>query len=569
MAIVHVSSESISDAVVYFLQKEYAAPEQIGLFFFFKALKFNSKEYVPFHPSDDDSRAENIRKLYDLSALFDSSSEEGGKRTGLFPFSITRNIKASTYYNGGTEFKRLIGRIKDTIDNTLVDESKYLRKDELDSSRFKFAPNYINMLFSDFLKGNKISLQKFAAWYYRFYSFTVDDSWIEEYKTEYYEAFTRLCTKKLIEDLRLTSQELSDLFDTTDGIIKYSSSRITGEELRGMLTFESGAEPEVVVSNAVGKYMPATVTIDRDEVIGYITPHGNNITADALEHLLLETKQVVLSGPPGTGKSYISSIVRSHFDRTFLIQFHPNLTYEQFIGGNTFDEDGNVIAKAGVFLEFCESAKKKENTDKRYLFLIDEINRGNVSKVFGETILALDREYVAQLPTPLRLKSDQTARTVNTFSIPENVYILATMNSADRSIALVDYAIRRRFAFVNFYPNSEVVDFMSDYTNFSDTRIGKIMDGINAKLMAVLGDADLLLGQSYFIPKWAVNPSTGKIQWTREILRDLFNYYILPIIEEYTYGNKRYLLNIAGEKLITRITNPDEFIEELKYQFGK
>lgn len=564
MALVYVSKESINDAVSYFMQKDYAAPEQIGLFFFFKSMKFNSREYLPYQPNDENHKSENIRRLYDLSALFDSSCEDGKRRTGLFPFSITRNIKTSTYYNGGTEFKKLMGRIKDTMDNTLVDDSKYLRKDELDASRFKFAPNYIEMLFSDFLKGNKISLQKFAAWYFRFYAFTVDDSWLEEYKSEYYEAFTRLCTKKLIEDLRLTVQELSDLFDPTDGIIKYSDTKITGEELRGMLSFENGAEPDVSVSTTTGTYMPVNITINRDEVINYTTPHGKNITLDALKSLLISTKQVVLSGPPGTGKSYISSSIRKNFDQTFLIQFHPNLTYEQFIGGNTFDENGNVKAKAGVFLEFCEEAKKY--TDKKYLFLIDEINRGNVSKIFGETILALDREYTVQLPTPLCLKSGTF---VNTFSIPDNVFILATMNSADRSIALVDYAIRRRFAFVNFYPNSEVIDYMSDYSGLPDIHVGAIMDGINKKLISILGDADLLLGQSYFIPKWAVDPVTGKIQWNREVLRDLFNYYILPIIEEYTYGNKRYLTNIAGDKLTTRITDLDEFIEELTLQFGK
>lgn len=564
MALVYVSKESINDAVSYFMQKDYAAPEQIGLFFFFKSMKFNSREYILYQPNDEKHKSENIRRLYDLSALFDSSCEDGKKRTGLFPFSITRNIKTSAYYNGGTEFRKLMGRIKDTMDNTLVDDSKYLRKDELDASRYKFAPNYIEMLFSDFLKGNKISLQKFAAWYFRFYAFTVDDSWLEEYKSECYEAFTRLCTKKLIEDLRLTAQELSDLFDTTDGIIKYSDTKITGEELRGMLSFDNGAEPDVSVSMTPGTYMPVNITIKRDEVINYATPHGKNITVDALKSLLVSTKQVVLSGPPGTGKSYISSAVRQSFYKSFLIQFHPNLTYEQFIGGNTFDENGNVKAKAGVFLEFCTEAK--QHTDKNYLFLIDEINRGNVSKIFGETILTLDRVYTVQLPISLYLESGVS---VNTFAIPSNVYILATMNSADRSIALVDYAIRRRFAFVNFYPNSEVIDYMSDYSGLPGIRVGTIMDGINRKLINVLGDADLLLGQSYFIPKWATDSVSGKIKWDSGVLRDLFNYYILPIIEEYTYGNKRYLTNIVGEKLTTRITDIDEFIEELTFQFGK
>lgn len=540
MATVYVDPVCVKDSIDFFISQEYTSPEQIGLFFLFKANKFNSREYQTYDATGA-QKARLTRYLYDLCALFDAKQENGGKYVSLFPFSMDRTIKKTTYYNGGTEFKQVIGRVKDTMDNTLIDDGKYLRKDELDGSKYKFAPNYVDMLYSDFLKGHRISLQKLAAWYFRFYAFDVDDEWVENLTADNFETFTRICTKKLIEDLNITADELSTMFDTTDGIIKYSQTGITGEEIRSKFAYETNATPEVSPLTAPVSYMLSDISITREEVTN-------------------------LAAPPGTGKSYISDKVKVGFDHSYLIQFHPNLTYEQFIGGSTFDENGVVHPKAGVFLEFCHEAGKSENANQKYLFMIDEINRGNVSKIFGETILALDREYIVQLPTALTSKDGTT---ITEFRIPENVYILATMNSADRSIALVDYAIRRRFAFVDFYPNSEVVDFESDYSQLDDIKVGKVMEGINEKLYSVLGDADLLLGQSYFLPKWARDEVSGKIKWTPQILKRLFNYYVIPIIEEYTYGNKRYLQNILGDKLVGRISDEEEFIEELRAQLLK
>lgn len=563
MGKIYVSASTLDEAINYFTHTEYSSPEQLGLFFLFKGMKFNSKEYHTFY-KEGEARKKNTLLMYFLCGLFDSRTENGGKRCGLFPFSFSTRIKAGNYYNGGSEFRKLLGRVKDTMDNALIDESNYLRKDELDTTKYKFRPDYIPFLYDNCLHENKIPLKYFAAWYFRFFPFEVDDSWISEPSDERYEDFTRICTKELIRALNLTAKELSNLFDTETGLITYQDTQITGDELRSRLTFDGDAtSPEISALTVPIDYMDTTFEFSAEQVNELITPHGNNITAEKLLSLLLGTKQVVLTGPPGTGKSYISGIIKRSFDTTYLVQFHPNLTYEQFIGGNKFAEDGSVIPQAGVFLEFCETARN--DTQHKYLFLIDEINRANVSKVFGEIILTLDREYTAQLPAELKTKEGTL---ISEFSIPENVYILATMNSADRSIALVDYAIRRRFAFVNFYPNSEIIDYMSDYSNLPAIKVSKLMNGINSKLLSVLGDADLLLGQSYFMPKWAIDSNTHKILWSEEVLLSLFNYYILPIIEEYTYGNKRYLTNILGDKLPTRIDDSSEFMREIRYQFG-
>ena len=561
MAIVYVDPTSVLDSIDYFCKQEYVSPEQIGLFFLFKARQFSNKEYVPYKLTKEQKKIV-LRYLYDLCGIFDAKQETGGKYTSLFPFSMKPIIHVNSYYNGGSVFKDVLGRLKDTVDNTLID--KYLRRDDLDDNQYKFAPNYIDYIRDNFLQGRKISLFRFVAWYFRFYGFDVENDWEENRTEENYSSFTRICIKKMIQDLNLTGDELSELFDNSTGIIKYDTTHITGEEIRAKFTYEktSDKDPTPVITplKTPIDYMKDEKILTRKEVLSLGAPQGNNISEEELKTLLFDTKQVVLSGPPGTGKSNISSKIRSSFDESFLIQFHPNMTYEQFIGGNTFDKDGNVKPIAGVFLEFCHNAEE----GKKYLFIIDEINRGNVAKVFGETIIALDREYSVKLPTPLIAKDGQI---IEEFCIPENVYILATMNSADRSIALVDYAIRRRFAFVDFSPNSEIVDYESDYTHLSGIKVGEIMDGINNKLFSVIGDKDILLGQSFFLPKWARDGKSGKIVWTPKVLLRLFNYYLLPMIEEYAYGNRRYLQNIMGDKLITRISNETEFLNEIRIQF--
>ncbi|ELC8417124.1 AAA family ATPase [Clostridium perfringens] len=545
---VFVDKKSIEESIKYFEFNTINKPEQLGLFFFFKSLGISVSEYISFNKVSQMSEEEkNLynNKLYTLSSVF-APNEVGEKRTCLFPFSIQKNIKQAQFYNGGSAFKNLLSRITDTIDNTLVD--KFLDKNSDD--KIKLKRNYLRYIKETYLKGNKISLINLSVWVCKFIGFEVDN----EIKKE---EFTRLCVKYTIQFLNLNESELQELFfdDSLNKLIEYTCEMVKGESIRSLISFTDN--PEVIKLSELNIDEQVFI-VSLNESRRIIEMSGNNPSFEEIKKLLKLRKQIILYGVPGVGKSRFISDVESDFNDRTKIQFHPSTTYEEFIGGTTI-ENGTVTTKAGKFLEKCIEAKN--NPEKNYLFVIDEINRGNISKIFGETILALDREYKVNLIKPIKLGNDYVVE----FKIPENMYIIATMNSADRSIAVIDYAIRRRFGFIKLQPNYEVVKEMSNINNIG-INIEKLFKVINNKIQEVLGEEELLLGQSYFLPNF-VEKIDGKINWTSETLRLVFNYSIVPIIEEYTYGNKNDLIAILGEKIASRINDNDEFLDEIKRIF--
>ena len=568
MITLYVNEESLTTAIQYFMKNTINSAEQLGMFFFFKSIGFDDISYHSFPKVSgisEGNRKEYLKCMYKLSSLYDYDYENGDKKCCLFPFSIIQEIGKNNLFNPGTPFKGLLSRMRDTVDNTLVDDSKFLRKDETNPDNFKFPKDYIQILQKNFLGGQRISLVYMAAWFFRFRGIQCPDEWLVEPTRDIYSAFTRVCTKTMIDELKLKDSELENLFyQNEDEIIKFGTKKIKGSTLRGMLNFNKDYTPEVTeITNGGNDYMSDINEIEIAKTEELAQPIGNNITAETLYQLLMASKQVILYGAPGTSKSHITNEIKNKFVSSKLIQFHASLTYEQFIGGVSVNDKGSFTNKAGVFLEFCEEARKYESDQsQKFLLIIDEINRGNVSKIFGETILTLDREYIADLVSPIDCKGN----IIKKFSIPSNIYIIATMNSADRSIAKIDYAIRRRFAFVKFYPNYELISAISNYSNLPEIKVDVLLKSINLKIFNVLKDENMLLGHAYFIPKWAIG-SDNKIIWSPEVLKLLFNYYILPIIEEYTYGNSRFLANILGRALPTRINDTDIFIEEVKKQF--
>lgn len=238
--------------------------------------------------------------------------------------------------------------------------------------------------------------------------------------------------------------------------------------------------------------------------------------------LLTDRRQVIFYGPPGTGKTYVAQrlakVLAQQDQRIRLVQFHPSYTYEEFIEGlrpEVISQAGgpsqlNVTVKSGIFVNLCQEAAKLENRNRPYVLIIDEINRANTAKVFGELLYTL--EY--------RGSSIELPYSRKRFSVPENVYVIGTMNTTDRSLAQIDLALRRRFQFIPFSAKETdqvLPRFLAQHAP-SMKGVAQLLKDVNA----AIGTSELALGHSYFM-KTDLTPSS---------LEKIWKYQIIPYLEE-------------------------------------
>ena len=275
---------------------------------------------------------------------------------------------------------------------------------------------------------------------------------------------------------------------------------------------------------------------------GIILADGCFLDQPTLEKMLrrLQTKQnIILQGPPGTGKTWLakrlaySLIGRKDKNKVRSFQFHPNMSYEDFVRGWRPDGEGGLVLADGPFLKLSEDAR--EDPDGKYVMVIEEINRGNPASIFGELLTLLeadkrDTDNSLQLAYP----RDDDER----FHIPPNVYVIGTMNTADRSIAMLDLALRRRFAFFNLEPqlNDAWREWVSHFCDIPEqflTDIAQRIAALNDQIAAAgnLGQ-QFRIGHSYVTPAHGT-PVDNHTEWFKEIVET----DIAPLLNEYWFDN--------------------------------
>jgi len=295
--------------------------------------------------------------------------------------------------------------------------------------------------------------------------------------------------------------------------------KLTKEEFDFIMDIIRDENPVATKPDEIEKY-------GRDDFLKEVYMSGSQY--DSLVSLLKNKSNLILQGAPGVGKTFAakrlaySMMGEKDESRIEFVQFHQNYSYEDFMMGYKPTETGFEL-KYGIFYRFC--MKAANHPEKEYFFIIDEINRGNMSKIFGELLMLIEKDY----------RGTKTTLAYNgmSFSVPKNLYIIGMMNTADRSLAMIDYALRRRFSFFTMAPGFNTKGFKDYQASLSNSTFDHLVDEVKNLNKAISNDKSLgsgfCIGHSYFCG----HSSDENDSWIKEIV----DYDIIPMLNEYWFDD--------------------------------
>jgi len=255
-------------------------------------------------------------------------------------------------------------------------------------------------------------------------------------------------------------------------------------------------------------------------------------------------QNLILQGPPGTGKTWLAKrmayalVGTIDSEKIKSVQFHPNMSYEDFVRGFRPNQDGRLEVVNGVFMEVAEAAAIDPNPEHKYVVVIEEINRGNPAMIFGELLTLMEADKRNEANAIELTYSDQDGN--KTFFVPPNLYIIGTMNIADRSLAMVDLALRRRFAFVDLKPELEEkwLAWVVDHCNL-DATVAKDIQNRMKTLNTAISESSVLgtqyqIGHSFVTPPKQLGAGDEE---TKRWFKQVAETEIYPLLEEYWYDS--------------------------------